>query len=54
MTEKEQKLISFAVFTLAILEQEKEWSADTTDDISYKAMTLDLAEVNEDGEFTRK
>ena len=44
----------FAAGVLQILENEKEWSADTTDEISYMAMDLGLADTDENGEFRVK
>ena len=54
MKEKEKTLIEFANFVLLVLENDKEWSADTIDDIGSKAFNLGLSSTNEDGEFVRK
>lgn len=48
------RLQMFAAGVLQILENEKEWSADTTDEISYMAMDLGLADTDENGEFRVK
>jgi hypothetical protein len=47
----EHRLKMFAQSVLRTLETEKEWSADTTDEISYMAMDLGLADTAEDGSF---
>lgn len=53
--EKHAKYLQmFAAGVLQILENEKEWSADTTDEISYMAMDLGLADTDEKGEFRVK
>ena len=44
-------LIQFAVAVLNILESDKEWSADTTDEISLAAMQNGLAKTGQDGMF---
>ena len=54
MKDKEKTLIQFAEFVLMVLETDKEWNADTIDDIGAKAFKLGLATTNEDGEFVRK
>lgn len=54
MTDKEKTLIQFAKFVLLALETDKEWNADTIDDIGSKAFKLGLATTNKDGEFVRK
>lgn len=48
------RLQMFAAGVLKILEDEKEWSADTTDEISYMAMDLGLADTDEKGAFRIK
>lgn len=53
MTKKQELLIKFAERTLAILEQQKDWSSDTPEDIAVQAMNLGLAETDENGEFKR-
>lgn len=53
--EKHAKYLQmFAARVLEILENEKEWSADTTDEISYVAMDLGLADTDEKGAFRIK
>ena len=53
--EKHAKYLQmFAARVLEILENEKEWSADTTDEISYMAMDLGLADTDEKGAFRIK
>ena len=44
----------FAIATLHLLEQEKEWNADTLDDISFYAMDVGLADLDESGNFRVK
>jgi hypothetical protein len=53
-TEKESTLIAFAEFVLTHLENEEEWSADTTDDIANMAFHMELAETGEHGLFRVK
>jgi hypothetical protein len=53
-TRKELKLIEFAECVLARLENDEEWSADTTDDIATIAYNMGLAETGEDGMFHAK
>lgn len=53
MTQTE-RLLRFARLTLQILQEDKEWSADTTDAISGLAFDLDLAETDEFHEFKHK
>ena len=43
MNDKENKLIEFALRVLDTLENDKEWSSDTTDEIANLAQCLDLA-----------
>jgi hypothetical protein len=53
--EKHAKYLQmFAAGVLEILENEKEWSADTMDEISYVAMDLGLADTDEKGAFRIK
>jgi len=47
----DQKLIEFALYVLGVLERDSEWSADTTDQIAFKALALDLADTDDDGMF---
>jgi len=54
MKDKEKTLIEFAEFVLLVLETDKEWNADTIDDIGLKAFNFGLSSTNEDGEFIRK
>lgn len=54
ITRKQLKLIEFAEYTLATLEQEKDWSSDTTEEIATAAMDMGLAHTNGDGEFATK
>lgn len=44
-------LLQFAQRTLGILEADKNWSADTTDDIAFLAQQLGLADNDADGNF---
>ena len=44
----------FAIATLHLLEREKEWNADTIEEISWFAQDLSLAEIDENGEFRVK
>lgn len=54
ITRKQLKLIEFAEAVLACLENDLEWSADTTDEISNLAYSMGLAETDEDGAFKAK
>lgn len=49
-----EKLISFAAFTLAILERDKEWSEDTISEIGQAAQVLGLSDIDENGAFRIK
>lgn len=51
MTEREKLLIQFTLFTLEILERDKEWDVDTIDDIGLGAIDFGLAKSNENQEF---
>lgn len=53
-TRKELKLIEFAERVLFRLENDEEWSGDTTDDISLMAYDMGLAETSDDGFFKVK
>lgn len=44
----------FAIATLRLLEREKEWNADTLDEISFYAMDVGLADLDESGNFRVK
>lgn len=48
------RLIRFAKATLAILEEQEEWSSHTTDDIARNAITLRLAGTDHFGLFKSK
>lgn len=51
----EARLRMFAIHVLRVLEREKEWNADTIEEISYAAVDLGLAEVDDDlGFFKQK
>lgn len=41
----------FSIFVLRVLEREKEWGADTIDEIADAAMDLCLAHTDYDGNF---
>ena len=41
----------FSIFVLRVLEREKEWSADTIDEIADAAMDLRLADMDSEGNF---
>jgi hypothetical protein len=53
-TRKELKLQEFGEIVLQILEDQKEWDADTTDDIANMAYEFGLAETDENGKFAMK
>jgi hypothetical protein len=53
-TQLSEKLISFGAFTLAILERDKEWSADTISEIGQAAQILGLSDLDENGAFRIK
>lgn len=53
-TRKELKLIEFAECVLARLENDEEWSSDTTDDIATMAHDMGLSETGDDGMFRVK
>lgn len=44
----------FAIATLRLLEREKEWNADTIEEISWFAQDLSLADTDENGNFRVK
>ncbi len=44
----------FAIATLRLLEREKEWNADTIEEISWFAQDLSLADLDESGNFRVK
>ena len=46
-------LIAFAKWTLATLEREEEWSADTLDNIASHALAMNVAKLDRHGMFTR-
>lgn len=46
--DKRNELIEFALRVLHILERDKEWDADTVENISDQAMRLKLAHVDPD------
>jgi len=48
---QQQRYRMFAFFVLRLLEREKEWSADTVDEISSAAMDLRLADMDGEGNF---
>ena len=48
------RCLLFAIATLRLLEREKEWSADTVDEISFFAQDLSLADLDENGYFRVK
>jgi len=54
ISEKELTLIAFAEFVLTHLENQEEWSADTTDNIAEMAYHMELAETGENGMFQVK
>lgn len=56
MTKEQQRdrALLFTIATLRLLEREKEWSADTVDEISWFAQDLSLADLDENGEFRVK
>jgi len=53
-TRKELKLQEFGEIVLQILEDQKEWSSETVDDIANMAMEMGLAELNDDFTFKMK
>jgi hypothetical protein len=48
------RCLLFTIATLRLLELEKEWSEDTLEDISFYAIDLGLAEIDENGNFRVK
>jgi hypothetical protein len=56
MTKEQQRdrALLFTIATLRLLEREKEWSADTVDEISFFAQDLSLADLDENGYFRVK
>lgn len=56
MTEEQHlnRALLFTIATLRLLESEKEWSADTVEEISWFAQDLSLADTDENGEFRVK
>lgn len=53
LTKMQRRLIKFAEYSLAEMQQTSDWDADMTDRISAEAYRLELAEGNKYGEFTR-
>jgi len=49
--QRERRHRMFTFFVLRLLERDKQWSADTVDEISYAAMDLRLADVDSEGNF---
>jgi len=49
--QRERRHRMFTIFVLRLLERDKQWSADTVDEISYAAMDLRLADVDSEGNF---
>lgn len=56
MTKEQQRdrALLFTIATLRLLEREKEWNADTLEEISWFAQDLSLADLDENGEFRVK
>lgn len=56
MTKEQQRdrALLFTIATLRLLEREKEWNADTLEEISWFAQDLSLADFDENGEFRVK
>jgi len=52
--ERDELLQQFGKYVLQVLEADDDWSADTTDIISSKAMDLGLAELGEESQFKIK
>ena len=50
----ESRCLLFTIATLRLLEREKEWNADTIEEISWFAQDLSLAEIDENGNFRVK
>jgi len=50
----ESRCLLFTIATLHLIEREKEWNADTIEEISWFAQDLSLAEIDENGEFRVK
>lgn len=48
MTDRERRLIAFALEVLGIMVDAKDWTADTMDDIYHSAMTHGLAASTSD------
>lgn len=51
MTDREKTLLHFANNVLEILERDKDWGADTLDDVGMNAIELGLATSDENAEF---
>lgn len=49
--QRERRHRMFTIFVLRLLERDKQWSADTVDEISYAAMDLCLADMDSEGNF---
>jgi hypothetical protein len=52
-TERTARLVEFAEYALAIMEQHAEWGADTLDDIAAEALRLKLGGTNGEGMFKK-
>jgi hypothetical protein len=48
------RALLFTIATLRLLEREKEWNADTVEEISWFAQDLSLADLDENGNFRVK
>lgn len=51
LTDQDKRLIQFAKSTLWIMEDHKEWSSDTMDDIHTEANRFGFAGQDDDGLF---
>ena len=51
ITQHQAKMIGFARATLQILERDKDWDADTLDDIGEAARKAELSSINKYHEF---
>lgn len=51
MTQPQHRLIQFAIHTLIVMENDKDWSSDTLEDIHSGAKQLKLSTTDDDGYF---
>lgn len=51
MTQQQHRLIQFAIHTLIVMEDDRDWSSDVIEDIHSGATQLKLSTTDDDGYF---